>query len=43
MEKSKVGKIAWHDLTITDADSVSKFYEEVGRLKKGTCQHGKLQ
>ena len=29
MEKPKVGKILWHDLTVADAEGVSEFYKAV--------------
>jgi predicted enzyme related to lactoylglutathione lyase len=29
MDKSKIGKIAWHDLTVEDAGQIKGFYEQV--------------
>ncbi len=29
MDKSKIGKIAWHDLTVEDAGQIKDFYEQV--------------
>lgn len=36
MEKHKTGSILWHDLTVSDAETVSDFYKEVvGWEKQG--------